>query len=326
MSTPSPDLVRAVRLFVDASRNPTSILVVGDLMLDSYVWGSVTRISPEAPVPVVNIERTTHTAGGAANAAVCCAALGATVDLVGVVGIDSAGDELENLVSSQNVRPRFYRSDMVPTTVKKRVWSGGQQLLRLDEELPVPTDVTKQLHEEHASRIADYSASLVSDYSKGVVTRETFAILAQECKRADIPLVVDPKAVDLSLYKGATVIKPNEREAIAGYRFAKNQIGSTAEIARYLVAEIASSAVLTLGGQGMLVAESDSLIHVPGEPQNVFDVTGAGDVVAAVLVCGVGRGLGLPDAAIVANAAGRISVGRVGTGPVTLADLQELVQ
>lgn len=296
------------------------VAVVGDVMIDVYTWGRVDRISPEAPVPVVDVSHDTRSPGGAANAAVCVAALGAHSTLFGTVGADLQADQLVHMLSDQSVVARCAQSVDEPTITKHRIWSGGQQLLRLDhEKRPAPGVATERLR--NMLVVDEFDAILVSDYGKGVVDRESAQWVIGEARRAGVPVVVDPKSEDFSLYAGCTVIKPNEKEARKAYRFRHGVEGTIEQIGEYLLSEVSECAVITRGADGIELFVSGEHRHIPVHRQNVYDVTGAGDVVAAVLTIGVGLRWSIHEACRLANAAARVSVSRVGTGGVSVDDV-----
>lgn len=298
------------------------VAVVGDAMIDVYAWGKVERISPEAPVPVVQITHETSSPGGAANAAVCVAALGATTTLFGTVGTDPRAEQLVELLAAGGVRSAVAVSDTEPTITKQRIWSGGQQLLRLDsEQRPEPGHALERL--QGTLDVTQFDAVLISDYGKGVLDDGSTAWVIDQAREAGTPVVIDPKAEDFSMYRGCTIIKPNEREARRAFAARFRREGTIEEIGRYLVDEVSTVAIITRGADGIELFTADGHQHFPVHRQTVYDVTGAGDVVAAVLSLGAGMGWSLSDACRLANVAARISVSRVGTGGVSLEDLVE---
>jgi D-beta-D-heptose 7-phosphate kinase/D-beta-D-heptose 1-phosphate adenosyltransferase len=296
------------------------VSVVGDVMIDVYAWGRVDRISPEAPVPVVQVTGETSSPGGAANAAVCVAALGSKVELFGTVGIDARADELTALLAQSAVTSRFFASEIEPTITKQRIWSGGQQLLRLDTEV-LPATGSAQARLESVFVADGFDAVLISDYGKGVIDAASTAWIIEQAGQAGIPVVVDPKHDDFSMYAGCTLIKPNEKEARRAFRTRHLRDGSLEEIGSFLTTEIAQQAVITRGANGIELFADGQHVHLPVHSQNVYDVTGAGDVVAAVLTVGAASKWSLVDACRLANVAARISVSRVGTGGVSAAEL-----
>jgi D-beta-D-heptose 7-phosphate kinase / D-beta-D-heptose 1-phosphate adenosyltransferase len=291
------------------------IWVIGDLMLDEYVVGAVDRVSPEAPVPVVRVRETEHRLGGAANVARQVAALGATVSLVGVIGADGAGDDLLRLCESSGIDTRsIVRTDSRRTTRKLRVLGHSQQLLRMDWEdsSPCSADQCAQMLDALAGEVPD--AVILSDYAKGVLTPQLIA--AVTARVGKVPVVVDPKSRDFARYRGATTVTPNlrELELAAGQSLDPTNTEGVTAAARPLIAAAGlSSMVVTLSEHGMLVVPAaGSATPVPASRREVFDVTGAGDTVIAVLTLSLAAKASLSDAARLANAAAGVSVGQVG--------------
>jgi D-beta-D-heptose 7-phosphate kinase/D-beta-D-heptose 1-phosphate adenosyltransferase len=291
------------------------IWVIGDLMLDEYVMGAVDRVSPEAPVPVVRVRATEHRLGGAANVARQVAALGATVTLAGTIGQDAAGDDLVRLCAASGIDTRaIVRSDERRTTRKLRVLGHSQQLLRMDWEdaRPCGPDICARMLAGLGGVLPD--AVILSDYAKGVLTAPIIAAITTRVGK--LPVVVDPKTRDFTLYRGATTITPNlrELEAAAGGSLDPTDTESIAVAARKLIAGAGlDSMVVTLSEHGMLVVPAAGpAVSVPASRRAVFDVTGAGDTAIAVLTLSLAAKAPLPDAARLANAAAGVSVGQVG--------------
>ena len=292
-----------------------NIWVVGDLMLDEYVMGAVDRVSPEAPVPVVRVRDTEHRLGGAANVARQVAALGAKVTLAGMVGMDTAGDDLLRLCSVSGIDTRgIMRSDRRRTTRKLRVLGHSQQLLRLDWEDASACDASTCDRMLAALTGLAPDAIILSDYAKGVLTPQVIAAITARAGKA--PVVVDPKSRDFSRYRGATTVTPNlrELELAAGRSLDATDTEAVTAAARPLIAAAGlSSMVVTLSEHGMLVVPAEgAAITVPASRREVFDVTGAGDTAIAVLTLSLAAGAPLPDAARLANAAAGVAVGQVG--------------
>jgi len=303
------------------------IWVVGDLMLDEYVTGSVERISPEAPVPVVRAQSTEHRLGGAANVARQIATLGARVSLGGICGEDPAGDELLQLCAHAGIDTRaVLKLQGRHTTRKLRVMSHSQQLLRLDWEdiQPCAVDVGLRLLEKLACG-ARPDAIILSDYAKGVLTTDTLAAVTRS--RGSIPLVVDPKHRDFARYRGATTVTPNlhELEVACGRALAVDDTAAIAAAARGLMASAGlESMVVTLGNRGMLVVTPEApAVSVPAMRHEVYDVTGAGDTAIAVLTLALAAKAPLLDAAQLANAAAGVAVSLVGAVAVPAASIRD---
>ena len=291
------------------------IWVVGDLMLDEYVTGAVDRVSPEAPVPVVRVRDTEHRLGGAANVARQVAALGAKVTLAGAIGTDAAGEDLLRLCAASGIDTRgVVRVANRRTTRKLRVLGHSQQLLRMDWEDTgaCEADACARMIGGLGGEAPD--AVILSDYAKGVLTAQL--ITAITARAGNVPVVVDPKSRDFTRYRGATTVTPNlrELELAAGISIDPTDSEAVAAAARPLiVAAGLASMVVTLSEHGVLaVPAAGPAVAVPASRRAVFDVTGAGDTVVAVLALSLGAKASLPDAAKLANAAAGVSVGQVG--------------
>jgi rfaE bifunctional protein kinase chain/domain len=303
-----------------------TVLVLGDAMLDEYVWGEVERISPEAPVPVVDVRKRTHVPGGAANAAAGVVALGGRALLGGVVGDDTSGATLRESLTAAGVEADGLAIDPLrPTTTKTRVVAHAQQVVRTDSETrgPLPPQIEAELVGWVRGRMSEADTLLISDYGKGVLSGAAAPASIDAARREGKPVVVDAKGVHYSKYRGATVITPNVRDAAQAANIHIEQEEHLREAARRLSAACGGAALLiTRGAAGMTLFSVDHPLHVPAEAHEVYDVTGAGDTVVAVLAVALGRNVPLPDAVRVANAAAGIVVGKVGTSAVTLGELE----
>ena len=304
-----------------------NIWVVGDLMIDEYVTGTVERISPEAPVPVVRAQGSERRLGGAANVARQIAILGARVSVAGVCGEDAAAQQLLELCAAAGIDTRgVVELPGRNTTRKLRVVSHSQQLLRLDWEdiRPCAAEVGARLLSQLQAG-APPDAIILSDYAKGVLTPETIAAVLRG--RGSIPLVVDPKHRDFARYRGATTVTPNlhELEAAAGRRLDAEDTAGIASAARTLLASAGlESMVVTLGSRGMLVVPaSGPEVAVPAHRHEVYDVTGAGDTAIAVLTLALAARAPLAQAAQLANAAAGVSVCQVGAVAVSAASIRD---
>jgi len=295
------------------------VLVVGDVMLDRYWFGDASRISPEAPVPVVLIQRVEARPGGAANVARNCAALGARTQLLSVIGRDEAGETLARLVAQSGVKANLHRDDSIPTTVKLRVIGRQQQLLRIDFETPPSREVL-------ASKLADFdvalpscSAVILSDYGKGGLAH--IARMIGRARAAGKKVLVDPKGDDWSRYKGAHVVTPNRTEL----REVAGNWKSEADLARRVRAirrKLGIDALLlTRAEQGMTLYTAAGAMHVKAEAREVYDVSGAGDTVIAALGTMLAAGVRLEQAVRIANRAAGIVVGKLGTAVATRKEL-----
>jgi len=302
------------------------VLVVGDSMLDRYWYGGVERISPEAPVPVVAVTRADERPGGAANVARNVRALGAHCMLLSITGDDRESDSLQELLSNDGIECQLYRDKLVNTTVKLRVISRNQQLIRIDFESPASKDARVRLLEHYLAHVSGSDVVIVSDYGKGGLgyVREMISA-ARNAKR---PVVVDPKGDDYSSYRGATLITPNRKEFehVAG-RFRDNRDLENKAVA--MARELDLDGVLvTRGEEGMsLMRRERPALHVPARAREVFDVTGAGDSVIATIGCAYAAGADLEDALHLANIAAGIVVGKLGAATASPAEiLIELAQ
>ncbi len=302
------------------------VLVLGDVMLDEYIWGEVRRISPEAPVPVVEVRRRQFVPGGAANTAANVAALGGRPLLVSVVGQDHAADLLREVLARNGAEPAGLCVEAArATTIKSRIVAHNQQVARFDveERAPLTAAVEDAVIAAVQRHLAHAEACIISDYAKGVVTPRVARECVRLARQAGRPVVVDPKGADYSKYRGATVVKPNLQEA---ERSAKVEITGEAtlrEAAERLIDLLGGSAVLvTRGAEGMsLFRPGEPPLHVPAVLRNVFDVTGAGDTVAGTLAMALAARGSLEDAIQLANRAASIVVGKVGPATVTRDEL-----
>ena len=295
------------------------MLVVGDVMLDRYWFGEVSRISPEAPVPVVKVGRTEERPGGAANVARNVAALGAQADLLSVVGRDEAGDALSRLLQGEGIAAQLHRDETVATTIKLRVIGRQQQLLRIDFE-------TQPSHEVLLSKLNDFEAKLprsdvviLSDYGKGGLAHiERMIALANAAGK---PVLVDPKGDDYARYRNATLLTPNRGEfrEVAGSWKSEEDLTHKAQRLRE---ELNLQALLvTRSEEGMTLYRAGAVLHQPAQAREVFDVSGAGDTVIATLAVMRARGSDWAEAIHVANVAAGIVVGKLGTAVCTREEL-----
>ncbi len=296
------------------------VLIIGDVMLDRYMSGATRRISPEAPVPVVNVSDTEDRPGGAANVAQSIVALGGQAKLVGLTGDDEAGTTLAWQLTRHAVETDFVRLPDVPTILKLRVLSHGQQLLRLDFERGFQVTDTTVLLEKYARHLIEADVVVLSDYDKGTLAEAQTMI--QLARKAGVPVLVDPKGADFGKYRGASLITPNlgEFEAIVGVCADDDEL---VEKARRLMKEFAFKAILvTRSEKGMtLVSEDSEAKHLPTRAVSVSDVTGAGDTVISTLAASLAANSDLYHACELANIAAGIVVTKVGTSTVTRAEL-----
>ena len=302
-----------------ATLNSARILVVGDVMLDRYWFGEVNRISPEAPVPIVRVERREERLGGAANVARNAAALGAQVGLLGIVGQDEAGDSVERLLLNSGISSFLNRDANISTIIKLRVIGRQQQLLRVDFEDP-PTDaVLRDKLSQFNALLPHYDVIVLSDYAKGSLVNVAAMIAA--AKQAGKFILVDPKGEDFSRYAGASWLTPNKSEfrQIAGSWANEAELTEKAQKLRHSLD--LEALLLTRSEEGMSLYTEQDVMHVPTMAREVFDVSGAGDTVIASLAVMLGAGMGMNDAVSIANRAGGIVVGKLGTATVTQDEL-----
>ena len=309
------------------SMRRASVAVVGDVMLDRYIWGIVERISPEAPVPVVAVAETSIRPGGAANVAWNLASLGVRTRLAGVMGRDGSGGEMKRLMRERGLSPLDLVADpRRPTTEKIRIVAHSQQVVRADFESsePISGGVLKRLLSAVRDAIAGAKAVIVSDYGKGVVSTEVMDLVRSLCSAARVPFLIDPKEGHFSLYRGAFAVTPNKKEAGGFYN---RRIRSEADlefVGRALLHDLEATAVLvTRGEEGMTLFEGRKRPrHFPTRASEVYDVTGAGDTVISVLAAGLAAGASLHESIELANAAAGIVVRELGTASVGPDELE----
>ncbi len=306
------------------------IMVIGDLMLDRYLWGNVSRISPEAPVPVVNIHRTTSSLGGAGNVAMNLIALGCNIELIGVVGNDNEADELRQKVADLNIETSGLLSDPSrPTTVKTRIISDSQQMLRLDSEVSsfISEEIEQTLLKISCEKLDCVDIVILSDYAKGVLTDRFLSSFLDIATQKKIRVLVDPKRKDFKAYANACAVTPNRAES---------QIALGRSLATNLDFELAAkefknkynfeSVLLTRSEQGMTLLSNDIIYHFQTQAKQVFDISGAGDSVISVLSAGLAAGFTWPEATELANLGAGIAVQKVGTSPVTADELIQVLE
>lgn len=297
------------------------LLVIGDVMLDRYWHGSASRVSPEAPVPVVKVANREDRPGGAGNVALNIAALGSAVRLVGVVGDDETGLELYSRLKAAGVYCDFLQSEEKPTITKLRIISQHQQLIRLDFEKAFEASDIIGLQDKAKSLVDDSQVMVLSDYGKGAL--QDINDLIDLGRSRNIPIIVDPKGTDFTKYRGATLITPNltEFEAVMGGSHNEDELVNKG---LRLVRELNLEAILiTRGEHGMTLIRPDSPeLHLPARAQEVFDVTGAGDTVISVLAASMAAGDGFADATALANLAAGLVVGKLGTAAISGPELR----
>ncbi len=298
------------------------VLIVGDVMLDRYWFGDVSRISPEAPVPVAKIERTEDRPGGAGNVARNCVALGARTSLLSVVGADEPGRALARLFAEAGIDASLHGDETLNTTVKLRVVARQQQLIRIDFENAPDHEVLQAKLAEFEKRLPDCDVVILSDYGKGGLTHITTMI--RRAREAGKPVLVDPKGDDFTRYAGATALTPNRselREVVGRWK----DDSDLTERAQKLRAELGLEALLvTRSEEGMTLFTAAGASHETAQAREVYDVSGAGDTVIATLAVMLASGATLVEAVRLANAAAGIVVAKLGTAVTTLDELKQL--
>lgn len=317
-------------LDVDAvlsSFSKTKVLVIGDLILDEFIWGKVERISPEAPVPVVEVEGRSRLMGGAANVAHNIRSLGGEVYLCGVLGEDEEGAQLKQMLKEKGIKDLGVFVDPArPTTVKTRVIASGQQVVRFDREVRDP--ILPQLEERLITKVKEIwpevHVVLLSDYGKGVITKRLMKEVLRLKGLYHKKVVVDPKVGNFHLYRGVTIMTPNTREAEAAASMRIRDLSTLTRAGVKILKTYRLEALLiTRGEEGMaLFRPGEDVLLIPTVAKEVYDVTGAGDTVAATLSLGLGSGLDYPEAAALANCAAGIVVGKRGTATVNPSELK----
>ena len=319
------NLVDKVRSIQSTQKQP-SILVIGDLMIDHYIWGSATRLSPEAPVPVVNVKTESTTLGGAGNVVQNLVALGANVTLAGVIGPDAAGLQLIEILESEGVKTNTIIKDNTrPTTIKTRVLVGSHQLVRVDKEVTdaVSQQVEDELVEKLSAIIEAADIVILSDYNKGLfaptLTQRLIKIANQHQKK----VVIDPKGLNYEKYKGAYIIKPNRKELAEAAKTEK--IGNITDLenaAKTIFLQTGTEyLIVTLSEEGMAIVTEQSSKLIPVKATEVFDVTGAGDTVIATIAYFIALGLPVDDACELANHAAAIVIRHVGSAVTTVDEI-----
>ena len=306
------------------------ILVIGDIMLDKFIWGNVSRISPEAPVPVVEVEHETVMLGGATNVVNNLVSLGGSVMMCGVVGNDPTGKEIISRLDELNVDTGGIAIEVDrPTSVKTRIIAHDQQVVRYDREktISLKPKTIKGILDFINEKKGNLSALIVSDYGKGVISRKLMDGLKSIISDCDFPVTVDPNVKNFSLYKDVTVITPNHNQAgeIAGIEIINEE--NLKKVGKKLLNNKKCKALLiTRGKDGMTLFEQEGRVtHIKSIARKVYDVTGAGDTVIATLTLGIAGGLDLKSAAYLSNLSGGIVVGEIGTSTVKIDNLKELI-
>ena len=308
------------------------IIVIGDVMLDKYIWGDVSRISPEAPVQIVNVVKESHVPGGAANVANNIAALNAKPIMVGIVGNDETKDKLIQELEKRNIDVTGLINDKNKRTIQKvRVFGKNQQLLRFDYEKKgdVDADTENNVFNFVSKKIDEIDAIIVSDYAKGVITKSIMEKLIGLCKEKNKIIVTDPKPGHKEFYKDSTLITPNQTEACQMTGLPEEEIKDTEveKMGKKLLKELNSTVLITKGEKGMsLFEKNDKITSIPTFAKEVYDIIGAGDTSVATLTLALASGASFKDAAVIANHAAGITVGKIGTSTVSIEELKESIE
>lgn len=305
------------------------ILIVGDIMLDRYHFGDVTRISPEAPVPIVRVKKTTETLGGAANVANNVAHLGAKTLLIGLVGNDAAQKTVKKLASKVGISTAFVKNTQ-PTITKTRIIGAHQQMIRLDfeETLQANSQTEEKIIAQTLAHLSKTQCLIISDYGKGVCTPYVCKQIISAARALHIPVIVDPKTDDWSRYSNATFVTPNLKElAMAVRKNIENDDTAVTTNGKFLLKKYRVDNVLvTRSEKGMTLVTPKQSVHMHSRAQEVFDVSGAGDTVVASFAVASAAGNTLNDSLEIANYAAGIVVAKVGTVPVEIKELKKLLQ
>ncbi len=315
---------REILALVESGWRNAPVLVVGDVMLDQYLWGEVERISPEAPVPIVRATTRDERPGGAANVAMNLAQLGACVTLLGFAGGDPEQHRLESLLAEQGIEPRLTATPNAPTTTKLRILSGHQQIMRLDTECRTAHSTSEYSSLLGHALMALPGAAIVvlSDYAKGALTEEICQAIIREASQRNIPVLVDPKQQNFQRYRGATTICPNFKELAAATSEPAGAVDAVLNAGQTLVSSLQLQfMVATLGEKGITVLRPESRLHAPAVVRQVYDVSGAGDTVVAVLALAMACDVPIETAIELANIAAGVVVGKVGTAPIRREEL-----
>ncbi|MGI4727461.1 MAG: D-glycero-beta-D-manno-heptose-7-phosphate kinase [Janthinobacterium lividum] len=307
------------------------ILIIGDLMVDQYIWGDATRLSPEAPVPVVNVQKESSTLGGAGNVAQNLLSFNAEVIIAGLIGDDNAGKELLKVLVEENADISAVVVDAErPTTIKTRIIAGSYQIVRVDRE--VTSSISQKCEDELFNKIFPHFATadlvLFSDYNKGVLSQPLCSRIINHCNSINKKVIVDPKGLDFVKYRGAYLIKPNKKELAQAVKFEK--ISSTEDLknaASVLFAQTnAQFLVITLSEEGIAILSPNSYQLLEVKATEVFDVTGAGDTVLATLAYFTALGFTVEEACELANHAAAIVIRRVGSASTTVEEIIEDIE
>lgn len=318
----SHELIQYIKQFANKR-----LLIVGDVILDEFIWGEARRISPEAPVPVVQLKTRTYLPGGAANTAANVVSLNGSACLGGVVGVDGYAPRLREVLDAFQLDKDGLISDPArPTTTKTRIVAHGHQIVRVDteEKTPLPPSIESELVKWVQKHFDSVNAVIISDYAKGVITPSLAQHLIGLARQKGCPVVVDPKGKNYIKYRGATVVTPNVTELSEAMQCEIENEADLIRASQQLCEQLDGTSILaTRGAEGMLLFEQGrEPLHIPATARYVYDVTGAGDTVVSAFALALAAGSSLAEAAQVANRAAGIVVGKVGTATVSLDELE----
>ena len=303
------------------------VLVIGDLMLDKYIWGSADKLSPEAPVPVVRIDSESFSLGGACNVAHNLVALGAKVSLYGAIGEDKEGEILKSLLVEKGIEAHCLVSNR-PTTTKIRVMAAKHQMLRIDRESVnnLEPKLYEKLLKDISRDIASYDAVVLSDYLKGVLERSLTQRLINLALGAGLPVLCDPKGEDYSKYKNATILTPNKKEALMATKIPiRDHESLKAALEALQRISLVKYPLITLSEEGLAFLEGDTMHKIPTIAKEVYDVSGAGDTVIAALAISLAKKQNLHEATTFANAAAAVVIAKLGSAVATLAEIKDFL-
>ena len=318
-------LIDKIRSIQSLNKRP-AILVIGDLMIDHYIWGSATRLSPEAPVPIVNVKNESTTLGGAGNVVQNLVALGATVSIAGVIGNDAAGIQLIEILGNEGVDTNLIIKDNARhTTNKTRILVGSHQLVRVDREItdPLSIELENELLNKLSSQVSKADIIIFSDYNKGLFSPPFTQRLLKLANEHHKKVIIDPKGLNYDKYKGAYLIKPNRKELAEAAKTEKiNNINDIQEAAKTIFEQTKTAyLIVTLSEEGMAIVTERGIELLPVKATEVFDVTGAGDTVIAAIAYFIACGLSVEDACELANHAAAIVIRRIGSATTTVSEI-----
>ncbi len=307
------------------------ILIIGDLMLDEHIWSTVSRISPEAPVPIAKVKEITHVPGGCGNVSTNIKTLGGTALLIGLIGNDSSGQKLINALKKNKISTsHLIKSKNRPTILKSRIIAANQQVIRVDreEETPIPDKTERQIVSQIKALVKKVDAIVLSDYKKGILSDKICREIVNLARKHKKPLAVDPKGTNYSKYKRAMIITPNllEAEAASGIKIKDKE--SLKKAGKTILRETqADHIIITRGKDGLSIfSKSGETKHIPAIQREVFDITGAGDTVIATLSLALASGANIKEAALLGNYAASVAVSKIGTQAVQKDELEEALE